>query len=161
VDSLRKPNSEIRKERLESERMKNATDFELLKNKKERGDLHQEVVNQEMSPMPQVSQTQSVGIGAPGIDIAKSPLHQEVEAILEDGLEDLYFSLNEATQEKFKKKGEETATKIVQLIGVAKATFRRVFKLIFKWLCIIPGVNKYFLEQEAKIKADRIIEIEK
>jgi hypothetical protein len=29
-------------------------------------------------------------------------------------------------------------------------------KLIREWLLIIPGVNKYFLEQEAKIKTDKI-----
>jgi len=31
--------------------------------------------------------------------------------------------------------------------------------LIKKWLLLIPGVNKYFLEQEAKIKADEIVKM--
>ena len=98
-------------------------------------------------------------VGAPGIDTTDSPLHQNVEAILEDDLEELYFSMNEQQQEKFKKKGEQTAARIVKLIKAGKATFRKIFRLILSWLKFIPGVNKYFLEQEAKIKADRIINI--
>ena len=100
-------------------------------------------------------------VGAPGIDITDSPLHQNVEAILEDDLEELYFSMNEQQQEKFKKKGEQTASQIVKLIKAGKATFRKIFKLILSWLKFIPGVNKYFLEQEAKIKSDRVLELSK
>lgn len=99
------------------------------------------------------------GIGAPGIDSSKSPLHQNVEAILEDDLADLYSSLDPKKQQEFKTVGEKTANKIINLIHTAKATFRKVFSLIFKWLKIIPGVNRHFLEQEAKLKADRILEI--
>jgi hypothetical protein len=98
-------------------------------------------------------------VGAPGIDIFDSPIHQEVEAILEEELGDIYFKMDLKTQEKFKKKGEETTTKIVKLVEEGKATFIKVFKLIFGWLKIIPGVNKYYLEQEAKLKADRIIKL--
>lgn len=98
-------------------------------------------------------------VGAPGIDTKDSPLHQEVEAILEEELEQIYFKMDLKTQEKFKKKGEETTSKIVKLVTEGKATFIKIFKLIFGWLRIIPGVNKYYLEQEAKLKADRIIKI--
>lgn len=99
-------------------------------------------------------------VGAPGIDTTDSPLHQNVEAILEGDLEDLYFSMNEQEQEKFKIKGEKTANEIVKLVESGKATFKKIFKLIFGWLKFIPGVNKYFLEQEAKIKSDRVLEIQ-
>ena len=38
---------------------------------------------------------------------------------------------------------------------------KRVLELIYEWLKTIPGVNKFFLEQEAKIKTDEIMELEK
>lgn len=96
-------------------------------------------------------------VGAPGIDIKDSPLHQNVEAILESDLEELYFSMNEQEQKLFKQKGEQTAKQIIKLISSAKATFHKIFKLIKDWLKNIPRVNKFFIEQEAKIKADKII----
>jgi len=102
-----------------------------------------------------------LGVGAPGIDSSKTPLHQNIEAVLEEDLGDLYFSLSPEKQKIFKAEGEQTAKKIIELIETAKITFRRVFNLIKKWLKIIPGLNRFFVEQEAKIKADRILEIEK
>jgi hypothetical protein len=39
----------------------------------------------------------------------------------------------------------------------AKFKVKAIVDLIKKWLAIIPGVNKFFLEQEAKIKTDQII----
>lgn len=100
-------------------------------------------------------------VGAPGIDVSKSPLHQDIEAILEENLEDLYFAMDEEHQQELKKKGEETASRIIKLIETAKATFKKIFNLIKSWLKMIPGVSKFFIEQEAKIKADRIMEIER
>ena len=35
-----------------------------------------------------------------------------------------------------------------------------VLKMLKKWLKIIPGMNKFFLQQEAKLKADKFLEIE-
>lgn len=114
-------------------------------------------ISEEKQPSPVSSGNQ--GVGMPGIDQTKSPFHQSLEAILEEDLENLYFSMPEKKQQEFKIKGEQTAQQIAKLVTTAKATFKKVFKLILNWLKIIPGVNKYFLEQEAKIKADRILEI--
>ena len=55
--------------------------------------------------------------------------------------------------------GEETASKIAQLLEAAKVKTRKIFDLIVKWLRIIPGINRFFLEQEAKIKADKILRL--
>jgi hypothetical protein len=98
-------------------------------------------------------------VGEAGINFRADPLHQTVESILEDNLGDLYFTMDEKKQAEFKKKGEETTAKIVKLMRSAKSTFRKIFDLIRKWLKIIPGVNKFFIDQEAKIKADKIVEI--
>jgi len=115
----------------------------------------------EQSIIKNVPLVSDAGVGAPGIDASKTPLHQNIEAVLEEGLGDLYFSLSPEKQQVFKAQGEQTAKKIIVLMETAKITFRKVFNLIKKWLKIIPGLNRFFVEQEAKIKADRIIEIEK
>ncbi len=99
-------------------------------------------------------------VGAPGIDVHNSATHQQIESILEDGLEDIYKSMSAQEQEVFKQKGEETASKINKLLKEAKATFKKVFKLIASWLKVIPGVNKMYIEQESKIKADKILDID-
>ena len=97
------------------------------------------------------------GVGEPGIDSTRAPIHQEIENILEQDLEEIYFSMDGQTQEIFKNKGEKTTQGIIKLIQDAKATFKKIFKLVISWLKIIPGVNRFFLEQEAKIKADKIL----
>ena len=106
-----------------------------------------------------VSISDGSGVGAPGIDTTRSSLHQNIENILEEDLEEIYFEMDPATQEKFKIAGEQTTKEIIGLLESAKASFKKVFKLIINWLKIIPGINKFFLEQEAKIKTDKILKI--
>ena len=36
---------------------------------------------------------------------------------------------------------------------------KKIFQLILEWLKLLPGINRFFLEQEAKIKTDRIIHL--
>lgn len=86
-----------------------------------------------------------------------SPLVSQVENILEEDLEDIYFNLDEAHQKVFKEEGEKTARQITSLIEKAKATVKTILSLIKRWLLLIPGVNKFFVEQEAKIKTDKIL----
>jgi hypothetical protein len=45
------------------------------------------------------------------------------------------------------------------MLDKGKVNVKKVRDLIIKWLRIIPGVNRYFLEQEAKIKSDRLLEL--
>ena len=80
-----------------------------------------------------------------------------MEGILAEGLEEAYQKLTPAKQLEFKKTGEVTASKIARLLKSAKVRVKEIFNLILKWLMVIPGLNKFFLEQEAKIKADRIL----
>ncbi|MHB8831114.1 MAG: hypothetical protein ACYC44_03320 [Patescibacteria group bacterium] len=81
----------------------------------------------------------------------------EVENILEDGLKDIYGKLPDNLKPVFKQKGEETARAISQMVKTTSVKIGEIMKLILSWLKIIPGVNRFFLEQEAKIKADRIV----
>lgn len=86
---------------------------------------------------------------------------KEIEKVLEAGLEGTYLSMPPVEQQEFMIAGEETARKISVLLGQAKIKFKKIIALIKKWLSLIPGVNKFFLEQEAKIKADEIIKLKK
>lgn len=89
--------------------------------------------------------------------VSRDPAAAEIETILSDGLEEQFLKMDPALQKKFKLVGEQTASSIAQLLGAAQANARKILELITSWLKMIPGVNKFFLEQEAKIKTDRII----
>lgn len=89
--------------------------------------------------------------------VVKDTILNQVEELLSDDLLGLYSELPRSTQAEFKAKGEEVASKIQQMIKSARVVAKEVLDLIVSWLRIIPGVNKFFLEQEAKIKTDKIL----
>jgi hypothetical protein len=98
----------------------------------------------------------SVPGGTSGV-MAGDPETMEVEKILEDGLDEFYASLPEDVKPVFKRRGEEAAIEIGSMVRSLRANAKRLISIITGWLKTIPGVNRYFLEQEAKIKADRIM----
>jgi len=83
----------------------------------------------------------------------------EIERILEDDLSTVYFNLPEDKKEAFRLEGEKAAFQINQLLSSTKVKVQKIIKLIKNWLLLIPGVNRFFLEQEAKLKADEIIKL--
>lgn len=87
----------------------------------------------------------------------KDEIEIKVEKIMEEGLKEAYEKMSPVAQQEFKIKGEETAQKISQLLQKTHVKVKKIFALLFDWLKLIPGVNYFFLEQEAKIKADKII----
>lgn len=97
-------------------------------------------------------------VAAPGAS-AKEPILRQIEDILAEDLEDVYLGMSPQKRQEFKLKGEETASKIKKLMEKVKVNTRKVVNLIKKWLKLITKVNKYFLEQESKIKADRVMKI--
>lgn len=84
-------------------------------------------------------------------------LEEEIDDILEEDLKELYVAMSPEKQAEFREKGEEARSKIRELVSSAKVNAKKVFALIRGWLKIIPGVNRFFLEQEAKIKTDKIL----
>lgn len=82
-----------------------------------------------------------------------------VEKIMEEGLGDAYQRLSPIAKEEFKLKGEQTSAKIHELLKSTHVKAKKIFQLLVEWLKMLPGINKFFLEQEAKIKTDRIIMI--
>lgn len=84
-----------------------------------------------------------------------------IEEILEEDLGEVYLSLPQNLKKEFKTKGEQTAIRIELAVRKTKVKVKEIVKLIIEWLKIIPGVNRYFLEQEAKIKTDKILKLKK
>jgi hypothetical protein len=83
----------------------------------------------------------------------------EIDNILSEGLHDVFLKMGPVRQKEFKAAGELTASKISLLLDKGKVKVAKIIDLIKAWLQLIPGVNKFFLEQEAKIKADKIMSI--
>jgi hypothetical protein len=109
-----------------------------------------EEVPQEPTPAPA---TVAAKAAAP----VKDRFTREIEAVLSEDLTDLFLKLPPEKREAFRLKGEETASKVRVLLSSAKVNVKKILLLIVDWLKMIPGVNKFFLEQEAKIKADKLL----
>lgn len=80
-----------------------------------------------------------------------------VEKIMEEDVGEAYNQLSPIAKQEFKLKGEQVARAIRTMLQTAKITAKKIFELILSWLKMLPGINRFFLEQEAKIKTDRII----
>src|SRR3989304_5206284 len=94
------------------------------------------------------------------LPIQKSPLLLEIESIMEENLREIYQNMPDELKLRFNSEGEKTAGEINNLMQSLKATTKKLIEALKKWLLIIPGINKFFLEQEAKIKADKIMAIQ-
>lgn len=88
---------------------------------------------------------------------AKDPALQRIENILGEDLTDTFLGMTPERQKLFKEKGEATASLIQKILDGTKINTKKIFDLIRQWLKLIPGVNRFFLEQEAKIKTDKIL----
>jgi len=104
------------------------------------------------------SRVSSVPLASPVPDWQRQRM-TAIDNILADGLNEIFLKMNPDQQQEFKKKGEVTTAKINELLNKTKVKIRKIIELIKNWLKLIPGVNVFFLEQEAKIKADKILRI--
>jgi hypothetical protein len=82
---------------------------------------------------------------------------KDIEQIMAKDLEPMFEKMTPQQQAKFKKRGEEVAKRIVDMVDKFTFTVKKVLGLIRAWLKIIPGVNRFFLEQSAKIKAEELL----
>jgi len=109
-----------------------------------------EVISEAVIPPPTVA----VPVVQP---VIKDEFTKEIENILSEDLTDVFLKMNPAQQEEFRVKGEETASKIRILLSATKVNVKKILVLIGEWLKMVPGINLFFLEQEAKIKTDKIL----
>lgn len=101
-----------------------------------------------------LSQTSDAAAAAVTLD----PETVEIESVLAQGMENFFLGLSPQKQMEFKTKGEETARSIRQALRKKTTRIKDIVRLIIGWLKTLPGINRFFLEQEAKIKADRIMQ---
>ena len=94
---------------------------------------------------------------APAAISPKSPRIQAIESVLEEDLGEVYFTMTPDQQAVFKQTGEATAQQIDTLLSGFKLQAKKIADLIRHWLGLLPGVSKFFLEQETKIKTDKLI----
>lgn len=103
----------------------------------------------------------ATGVAAPAPSVVQ-PVRDEVtlrvEKILEEGMGSLYADLPDSAKPLFKEKGEEAASQIAEMVRTLKVEVAKVVRLIRDWLLTVPKANKFYLEQEAKIKTDAIID---
>ena len=83
----------------------------------------------------------------------------EIDVLLSEGLSETFLAMTPDKQKIFKEEGEKTTKKINILLDATKVNIGKIVHLIKHWLSLITGVNRFFLDQEAKIKADKIIKI--
>ena len=95
------------------------------------------------------------------IPIVRDAITIEVEHIMEEGLKEAFISLSPVERQEFKIKGEQTAIQIRQLLKKTHVRTKSILKLLFEWLKMLPGINRFFLEQEAKIKTEKILGLHK
>ncbi len=123
----------------------------------ERNDLpdaiEDEVLTQDMEALRITAQAPSVAPTA-----SKDSVVLSVESILSENLGDLYRSLPESERGAFKRKGEEVALAIAEMVQSGKFVIEKVMDLIRSWLRVVTGINLYYVEQEVKIKADLVAE---
>jgi len=120
-----------------------------------------EGVPQAAEAAPSISAAEALPQAAPAVlPIQKSPLLLEIESIMEENLREIYQNMPDELKLRFNSEGEKTAGEINNLMQSLKATTKKLIEALKKWLLIIPGINKFFLEQEAKIKADKIMAIQ-
>lgn len=116
-----------------------------------------EVAAPELGGLPKVKVPPPAPTSLPGGPaISKSSELQQIEDILSEGLGEIYQNLPADIKSKFKAKGEEIAQVIGEMIATAKVRAGRILRLIRQWLKMIPGVNRFFLEKEAAIKAHKL-----
>lgn len=120
----------------------------------EQGEGAQPSLGREAPPEDTVVSSRKAPAAVP---VQMDRLEEEIDDILEEDLKELYVAMPPQKQAEFREKGEETRSKIRQLVDAAKVNAKKIFALIRGWLKIIPGVNRFFLEQEAKIKTDKIL----
>lgn len=124
-----------------------------------------EKIDAEQKPSQNHEQTRKIKFTPPKhraiVLTPRDEITVKVEKILEEGLNDSFQRLSPIAKQEFKIKGEQTASQIRELLKSTHVKVKKIFRLILDWLRMLPGINRFFLEQEAKIKTDKIIALKK
>jgi hypothetical protein len=91
----------------------------------------------------------------------KTEIGQKIEEILSQDLEIFTEKLSPIEKKKFEIKTEETAGAIEKIINSAKIASQKILNIIKRFLRLLKGVNRFFIEKESKIKTDKILDLAK
>ncbi len=130
---------------------------ELMEQAKQRQQTHVLEAAKEDVPVATVAPTPNAPLE---IAVPRDEVTTRVSSILEEGMKDYYAQLDPAAQVRFKEKGDEVAGQIAVMVRGFKVNVQKVLSLIRDWFLTIPSVNKFYIEQEAKIKTDGILQYE-
>jgi hypothetical protein len=149
-------------EKLEAFFGKEKDGFEVEKNQFEQKEKKENVAENSEKTLPREKQENILSdtlVGVSNQHRFQQAKQKEIEKVLQTGLEDIYLKLPPEKQIEFKLEGEKTTREISSLLDKTKVNVGKIVSLIRRWLSLIPGVNRFFLEQEAKIKADEIVKL--
>lgn len=139
-------------------------DIEKIEQSKE-SSFEQEVVDFEKKPEEKDQEEEKeevispLAAPAPTLISPEEERRKQIDLILSEGLNDVFLNMTKKQQKEFQEKGIKTVNKINKLLSQTKVKVKKIVDLIKSWLKTIPKVNRYFLEQEAKIKTDKIIKL--
>ncbi|SRR6056297_377592 len=83
----------------------------------------------------------------------------EVSDILFEGYGDIFEKMSSKEREEFIDGGKEIAEEVRKSLDKNKIQEGRILKAVRQWLRVLEDKNKAFVEQEAKKKTDRILEV--
>ncbi len=127
---------------------------ERLREREHALDLRQERANESPVQAPAPASPQ-----ADAVVTQKSEELKAVESILSEHLDSVFRGMTPDQQQLFKQEGEITAQKVTTLLSQVHLKVKAITDLILRWLKRIPGVSRFFLEQETKIKTDQLLEL--
>lgn len=108
---------------------------------------------------PTIAAAAPTPVARPAV-VEKSPLRQDIESALADeSLQRIYAGLPPVVQGRFRDDGSTLAAWIETAITTGKLILKELHHHIVAWLRIIPRVNHWYLQQEAKVKTDAILAI--
>ena len=116
----------------------------------------------EALPAPKAAEVPMPTFTPPSASLSAIDLREsQIDKILSEDLESAFIKMKPKEQARFKVEGEKTVKKINLLLSSTKVKIKKIASLIRRWLNFIPGINKFFLEQETKIKTDKILDLKK
>jgi len=110
--------------------------------------------------VPTVAAAAPTPVARPTV-VAKTPLREDIEEALADGLRTIYAALTPQQQGVFRQHAEQLAQMLEAMIVSGRIDLARVHDRITAWLKIIPKANAFFLMQEAKVKTDAILALQR
>lgn len=96
---------------------------------------------------------------------APSPLPQalerEIQHILSEDIADLYKQLPQEQKTLVTQEGRVATNRIMDLLRETRVRLKELVSVLRQWLQRIPGLNRFFVEQEARIKATKILTLKR